>query len=70
MSIYLDLSGTVPVAFMAGDMTIPSHASFKGTVLFQNVFHGKLPATDYPKIRVCISAAWPLRAHAAHSYSS
>jgi hypothetical protein len=52
---------------MAGDMTIPSHASFKGSVLFQNVFHGKLPATDYPKIRVRISAGWPLRAYAAHS---
>lgn len=48
-------SGTVPVTFVAGDMTTPSHASFKGTVLFQNVFHGKLPASDYPKIRVRIS---------------
>ncbi|KAJ1301487.1 hypothetical protein OPQ81_008744 [Rhizoctonia solani] len=26
------------------------HASFTGKVLFHNVFHGKLAATDYPKI--------------------
>ncbi|KAF8756042.1 Lung seven transmembrane receptor [Rhizoctonia solani] len=26
------------------------HASFTGQVLFHNVFHGKLAATDYPKI--------------------
>ncbi|KAF8313838.1 hypothetical protein DL93DRAFT_2097560 [Clavulina sp. PMI_390] len=42
--------GTVPVAYTAGDMAIPSHASFDGKVLFQNAFRGKLPATDYPKI--------------------
>lgn len=40
-------------------MTIPSHASFKGTVLFQNVFDGKLPAADYPKIRVGVPANGP-----------
>lgn len=28
------------------------HASFTGKVLFHNVFHGKLAATDYPKINV------------------
>ncbi|KAH7334498.1 lung seven transmembrane receptor-domain-containing protein [Rhizoctonia solani] len=26
------------------------HAEFKGQVLFHNIFHGKLAATDYPKI--------------------
>ncbi|KAG9083530.1 hypothetical protein FRC07_013896, partial [Ceratobasidium sp. 392] len=31
------------------------HASFKGVVLFHNVFHGKLAATDYPKINYYIS---------------
>ena len=30
------------------------HPSYKGTVLFQNVFHGQLPATDYPKVNVSI----------------
>ena len=31
---------------------VPYHPSYKGTVLFQNVFHGQLPATDYPKVDV------------------
>jgi hypothetical protein len=31
---------------------VPYHPSYKGTVLFQNVFHGQLPATDYPKVNV------------------
>jgi hypothetical protein len=30
------------------------HASFTGQVLFHNVFHGKLAATDYPKINVSL----------------
>ena len=29
------------------------HPSYKGTVLFRNVFDGELPATDYPKVNVC-----------------
>ena len=31
---------------------VPYHPSYKGTVLFRNVFHGQLPATDYPKVNV------------------
>lgn len=52
--------GAVPVAYLANDMTIPSHATYKGTVLFKNKFHGQLPATDYPKIRfyLVITAAY------------
>ncbi|KAG9083726.1 hypothetical protein FRC07_013836, partial [Ceratobasidium sp. 392] len=33
------------------------HASFKGVVLFHNVFHGKLAATDYPKINFYLALA-------------
>ena len=29
------------------------HPSYKGTVLFRNVFDGELAATDYPKVNVC-----------------
>jgi hypothetical protein len=29
------------------------HPSYRGTVLFRNVFDGRLPATDYPKVNVC-----------------
>ena len=29
------------------------HPSYRGTVLFRNVFDGQLPATDYPKVNVC-----------------
>ena len=31
----------------------PYHPAYKGLVLFKNVFEGKLPATDYPKVNVC-----------------
>ncbi|KAG8778844.1 hypothetical protein FRC12_024773 [Ceratobasidium sp. 428] len=33
------------------------HASFNGVVLFHNVFHGKLAATDYPKINFYLALA-------------
>ncbi|QRV97588.1 membrane protein [Ceratobasidium sp. AG-Ba] len=33
------------------------HASFKGVVLFHNKFHGKLAATDYPKINFYLTLA-------------
>ncbi|KAH0591001.1 hypothetical protein H2248_001112 [Termitomyces sp. 'cryptogamus'] len=29
---------------------IPYHPSYTGSVLFQNTFNGKLPASDYPKV--------------------
>ncbi|KAF9535642.1 protein PTM1 [Crepidotus variabilis] len=32
------------------DTDVKFHASYKGKVLFQNVFNGQLPATDYPKV--------------------
>ncbi|KAF8167666.1 lung seven transmembrane receptor-domain-containing protein [Crassisporium funariophilum] len=32
------------------DTDIPFHPSYKGTVLFQNTFNGRLPAADYPKV--------------------
>lgn len=41
--------GSVPGA--AND--VPYHPAYKGLVLFKNVFEGKLPATDYPKVNVC-----------------
>ncbi|KIM88622.1 hypothetical protein PILCRDRAFT_2830 [Piloderma croceum F 1598] len=46
---------------------VPSHPTYKGKVLFQNTFDGKLPATDYPKVTfylcmflayVVIGCAW------------
>ncbi|KAF9513850.1 hypothetical protein BS47DRAFT_1382191 [Hydnum rufescens UP504] len=43
--------GTVPVTLVeSSPTTTPTHASFKGTVLFRNAFDGQLPAADYPKI--------------------
>ncbi|KAJ3516362.1 hypothetical protein NLJ89_g1171 [Agrocybe chaxingu] len=32
------------------DTDVPYHPTYKGTVLFQNTFKGRLPATDYPKV--------------------
>lgn len=34
------------------DTDVPFHPSYSGKVLFQNVFKGQLPATDYPKVNV------------------
>ena len=34
------------------DTDVPFHPSYTGKVLFQNVFKGQLPATDYPKVNV------------------
>lgn len=49
------LSGTVPITVIEGDdSTPPTHAAFKGTILFKNTFGGKLPAADYPKVNVGI----------------
>lgn len=30
------------------------HTVYNGTVLFRNTFDGKLPASDYPKVNVCV----------------
>lgn len=35
------------------------HPSYRGTVLFRNVFDGQLPATDYPKVNVCGYSVYP-----------
>ncbi|TCD66492.1 hypothetical protein EIP91_001317 [Steccherinum ochraceum] len=43
----LSASGT-PVRQESTD--VPFHPQYSGTVLFQNTFNGKLPATDYPKV--------------------
>lgn len=31
---------------------VPFHPRYTGSVLFQNTFNGKLPATEYPKVNV------------------
>lgn len=36
------------------DTDVPFHPSYKGNVVFQNKFKGELPATDYPKLDVCV----------------
>lgn len=44
----------VPVTVVNGtpqsNTDVPFHATYKGTVLFQNTFQGRLPAADYPKV--------------------
>ncbi|THH33161.1 hypothetical protein EUX98_g1064 [Antrodiella citrinella] len=46
----------VPVTVMPGSTSarqatnVPFHPKYSGSVLFQNTFKGKLPATDYPKV--------------------
>jgi hypothetical protein len=45
----------VPVTILASGQEsstdVPYHPSYKGIVHFQNTFDGKLPATDYPKVK-------------------
>lgn len=33
---------------------VPTHPKYQGVVLFRNVFNGKLPAAEYPKINVSV----------------
>ncbi|KII94126.1 hypothetical protein PLICRDRAFT_50112 [Plicaturopsis crispa FD-325 SS-3] len=44
----------VPVTLLSparqASTDVPFHPSYKGQILFQNTFAGKLPATDYPKV--------------------
>lgn len=51
---------------------VPFHSKYKGTVLFQNSFKGKLPAAEYPKVNVGISHQYPtlLRLHSRFSFTS
>lgn len=50
------------------------HPSYKGTVLFRNVFDGRLAATDYPKVNVrgfCVRLPYrltPLEVLSRHAY--
>ena len=62
ISIHYVLSlAAIPVTIsqipnVRAETDVTYHPSYKGTVLFQNVFHGQLPATDYPKVNVGIWA--------------
>jgi hypothetical protein len=47
-------SAIVPVTLQSAARDV-LHPTYKGTVLFRNTFDGKLPATDYPKVNVCLS---------------
>lgn len=49
----------VPVTVVSNSNTarqaptdVPFHPKYSGTVLFQNKFHGRLSASDYPKVNV------------------
>jgi hypothetical protein len=46
----------VPVTVVSNSTTdstdVPFHPTYSGKILFQNVFKGELPATDYPKVNV------------------
>jgi hypothetical protein len=48
----------VPVTVLSSEdqgNTATFHSTFKGTISFNNVFNGKLPASDYPKVQVNLS---------------
>ncbi|KAG8739346.1 hypothetical protein FRC10_005773 [Ceratobasidium sp. 414] len=53
---YYCIAATIPITTGATADTAV-HASFNGIVLFHNVFHGKLAATDYPKINFYLALA-------------
>jgi hypothetical protein len=50
------LLAVVPVTVLSNttsdNTNVPFHPSYSGTIVFQNVFKGQLPATDYPKVNV------------------
>jgi hypothetical protein len=43
---------TVLPAVQREGTKVPYHPIYSGKVLFQNTFDGKLPAADYPKVKV------------------
>ena len=54
-----DPSAIVPITVLNTPTTraptdVPYHPTYNGTVLFRNTFDGKLSASDYPKVNVCV----------------
>lgn len=49
-------SAVIPVTVQSptSETDITHHPSYNGVVLFKNTFDGKLAATDYPKVNVCV----------------
>lgn len=54
LNIFPSAAIPVTVQSLTSETDITHHPSYNGLVLFKNTFDGKLAATDYPKVNVCV----------------